>query len=205
MIVLSKKSPSRGRRPAPTKLSVAQVKKLASVGMSKQEIAWFFEIDLSILDVRTHPQLDEAYKKGKQAWRLRQEGRIEELAALGLSQVQVAEQTDVSVATLRRRFLRYFNRGKESRRNELRAVQLHMAINEKNVAMAIFLGKNMLGQRDRWEIEQKKYDMTVVDAKLRKLAERDPEKIDAFIRHVSRGGDPMVFFSEHPVDGREEA
>lgn len=43
-----------------------------------------------------------------------------------------------------------FEFGKEKGRANLRRLQFHLA--QKNAAMAIFLGKNMLGQADRQEV-----------------------------------------------------
>ena len=78
---------------------------------------------------------------------------VEKLAALMCTQEEIASYLDLSVRTLQRddEFCRIYKRGIEKGKMALRRMQWKHA--ERNPAMAMFLGKNMLGQRDRQETQ----------------------------------------------------
>lgn len=78
---------------------------------------------------------------------------IEKLAFVHCTQQEIASSLGVNVRTLQRdaEFCRIYKKGLENGRMTLRRMQFKMA--EKNPAMAIFLGKNLLGQRDKQEVE----------------------------------------------------
>lgn len=71
---------------------------------------------------------------------------------------EVAERVGFdSVTTFKARadLLAAWKRGKEETKDKLRSVQLRSALVRRNIAMQIFLGKQMafLNQRDRWDHE----------------------------------------------------
>lgn len=73
------------------------------------------------------------------------------LASIQCTQEEIANFLDVSVRTLQRdkEFCRVYKRGMDNGKMSLRRYQFKLA--EKNPAMAIFLGKNYLGQRDQYD------------------------------------------------------
>lgn len=78
----------------------------------------------------------------------------EGLANIFCTQEEIASILDVSVRTLQRdeEFCRVYKKGQETAKSSLRRIQFKLA--EKNSAMAIFLGKQYLGQRDSFEDKQ---------------------------------------------------
>lgn len=76
---------------------------------------------------------------------------VEKLANIQCTENEIANFLDVSVRTLQRdpEFCRVFKKGLESGRMSLRRTQFKIA--ERNASMAIFLGKQYLGQRDNVE------------------------------------------------------
>lgn len=78
---------------------------------------------------------------------------VEKLANIMCTQEEIATMFDCDVRTLQRdeEFCRVFKKGKENGKMSLRRTQFKLA--EKNPTMAIFLGKQYLGQRDNIEVE----------------------------------------------------
>ena len=82
---------------------------------------------------------------------------VEKLGALQCTYAEVANWFGCSEKTIKRRsadddeFREALERGKGRGRVSLRRTQFRMA--EKNAAMAIFLGKQFLGQEDKTEVE----------------------------------------------------
>ena len=72
----------------------------------------------------------------------------ESLASIFCTEEEIASVLDISVRTLQRdeEFCRVFKKGKETAKSSLRRMQYKLA--EKNAPMAIFLGKQYLGQKD---------------------------------------------------------
>ena len=83
------------------------------------------------------------------------------------TQEEIATMFDCDVRTLQRdeEFCRVFKKGKENGKMSLRRTQFKLA--EKNPTMAIFLGKQYLGQRDNIEVEHK--DLSKVEELLSKI------------------------------------
>ena len=73
---------------------------------------------------------------------------VEKLASIQCTQEEIANFLDLSVRTLQRddEFCRLYKKGQDNGRMSLRRMQFKLA--EKNTSMAIFLGKQYLGQRD---------------------------------------------------------
>lgn len=75
------------------------------------------------------------------------ENLIKKLAGVGCSNESIAIQCDISVDTLTRRFADVLLKSRENLKTQLRIWQLEAA-RKGNVTMQIWLGKQMLGQRD---------------------------------------------------------
>ena len=73
---------------------------------------------------------------------------VEKLASIQCTQEEIANFLGLSVRTLQRdeEFCRIYKKGQENGKMSLRRYQFKLA--EKNTSMAIFLGKQYLGQRD---------------------------------------------------------
>ena len=92
---------------------------------------------------------------------------VEKLANIQCTQEEIASFLDISVRTLQRdeEFCRIYKKGQENGKMSLRRMQYKLA--EKNTAMAIFLGKQYLGQKDNIEVEHK--DLSKVEELLNKI------------------------------------
>ena len=73
---------------------------------------------------------------------------VDKLANIQCTQEEIASCLDLSVRTLQRdeEFCRIYKKGQENGKMSLRRMQFKLA--EKNPTMAIFLGKQYLGQKD---------------------------------------------------------
>ncbi len=77
---------------------------------------------------------------------------VEVLAAVGCTDEEIAANAGCSVRTLQRRFAGSIKKGRAKAKASLRRKQYQLAM-EGNVAMLIWLGKNLLGQHDAAEVE----------------------------------------------------
>lgn len=95
---------------------------------------------------------------------------VEKLASIQCTQEEIATFLNLSVRTLQRdeEFCRLYKKGQENGKMSLRRIQFKLA--EKNTSMAIFLGKQYLGQRDIIETDNK-HEITKVEELLNKLEE----------------------------------
>ena len=75
------------------------------------------------------------------------EGQLIKLAALGATHDEIADFFGIDRSTVERRFARAIERGRAQRKLKLRRLQWRAA-EKGNIAMLIWLGKNMLGQSD---------------------------------------------------------
>ena len=92
---------------------------------------------------------------------------VEKLANIQCTQEEIASFLGLSVRTLQRdeEFCRIYKKGQDNGKMSLRRMQYKLA--EKNPTMAIFLGKQYLGQRDNIEVEHK--DLSKVEELLSKI------------------------------------
>jgi len=76
---------------------------------------------------------------------------VEKLANIQCTQEEIANFLELSVRTLQRdeEFCRIYKKGIDSGKMSLRRLQYKLA--EKSASMAIFLGKQYLGQKDKVE------------------------------------------------------
>lgn len=87
---------------------------------------------------------------------------VEALANVQCTQEEIANALDLSVRTLQRdeEFCRLYKKGQNNGKMSLRRIQFKLA--EKNPTMAIWLGKQYLGQRDVIE-EQHNVNNGIID------------------------------------------
>lgn len=78
---------------------------------------------------------------------------VEKLASIMCTQEEIENYLGISVRTLQRdeEFCRIYKKGLDNARSSLRRMQFKQA--ETNPTMAIWLGKQYLGQRDKQEVE----------------------------------------------------
>lgn len=81
---------------------------------------------------------------------------VEKLASIQCTQEEIANFLNLSVRTLQRddEFCRIYKKGMDNGRMSLRRTQFKLA--EHNTSMAIFLGKQYLGQKDIVETDNSK-------------------------------------------------
>lgn len=77
---------------------------------------------------------------------------VEKLANIQCTQDEIATFLGISKRTLQRdeKFMEVYNKGRENGKMSLRRIQWKHA--EKSASMAIFLGKQYLGQKDNVEV-----------------------------------------------------
>ena len=98
---------------------------------------------------------------------------VEKLASIQCTQNEIASFLNLSVRTLQRdeEFFRLYKKGQENGKMSLRRMQWKLA--EKNTAMAIWLGKQYLGQTDKVENEF----ITTPEVKINVVDNTDFEKV----------------------------
>ena len=96
-----------------------------------------------------------ATKKKKSVGRPRKHNldtkQVEQLAGFGCTDTEIASFFNISRTTLERNYEQYMTKGRESGKIRLRQMQWASA-KKGNVAMLIWLGKQLLGQSDKQEI-----------------------------------------------------
>lgn len=75
---------------------------------------------------------------------------VEKLAAMGCSNIEIGSFFDCSADTIERRFAGELRKGREKGKIKLRRLQWQAA-EKGNVVMLIWLGKQVLGQRDQMD------------------------------------------------------
>jgi hypothetical protein len=77
--------------------------------------------------------------------------QVHAMASYGCTVAEIAAVMECSADTIERRFGKELRTRRNARNGMLRVKQFKLA--EKSAAMAIFLGKNYLGQTDRFKLE----------------------------------------------------
>ena len=77
--------------------------------------------------------------------------QVEQLAGFGCTDTEIASFFDISRTTLERNYEHYLTKGREEGKIRLRQYQWASA-KKGNVAMLIWLGKQLLNQSDKQEI-----------------------------------------------------
>lgn len=167
---VAKPAAKKARRKSPTK-------EVRSGATRKTKADWDRQLGRTIQpDEIITPQADNgrSVKSCKRSYKPTEEDRIEveEMVKIGCSHASIAVIKRIDVKTLKKHFARELEVGPEERARQLRNVQWEMAVHDKSVPMAIWLGKNMLGQTDKVEgsgmggdIVQYKVEINVVGAK----------------------------------------
>ena len=93
---------------------------------------------------------------------------VEKLAMIHCTMEEIAAVVNCSVDTLERRFAEVIKRGRENGKASLRRMQ-YLSAQKGNVAMMIWLGKQLLGQRERADIDMSTGLTVVWDDRLGKL------------------------------------
>lgn len=75
--------------------------------------------------------------------------QVQELAALGCTDRDIANFYGVSESSLRYNFSDYLTKGREELKISLRRAMLRNAVSNMNAAVQIFLAKNILGMADQ--------------------------------------------------------
>ena len=78
--------------------------------------------------------------------------KVEELAAIGATNAEIASYFGCSIETLRTSYLDFLDKGRNSGKTRLRMLQWTAAKNG-NVTMLIWLGKQYLNQTDKQSID----------------------------------------------------
>jgi predicted metal-dependent hydrolase len=78
------------------------------------------------------------------------EEQVEKLAILGCTNNEIADFFECSKDTIERRFAAILSKGRASGKIRLRRIQMQIA-EKGNAVMALWLGKQMLGQVDKVE------------------------------------------------------
>jgi len=78
--------------------------------------------------------------------------KVEELAGYGCTDTEMASFFDISRTTLERNYGQFITKGRDKGKTRLRKLQWKSA-EKGNVVMLIWLGKQVLGQTDRKEVE----------------------------------------------------
>ncbi len=81
------------------------------------------------------------------------EKTIEKLAGYGLNNLEISDLTGIKESTLRRNFGEFLTKGRANVKMKLRKKQLAVAL-QGNVSMLIWLGKQILGQKEKLEAEK---------------------------------------------------
>ena len=100
---------------------------------------------------------------------------VELLASYGCTIREIAIHVGCSEATLSLRFQAQMDKGREDLKKSLRKVQIRAAFNG-NVAMMIWLGKQLLGQMDRAQLDVTKVpDDVFIEEVQRRLKDVTPK------------------------------
>lgn len=92
------------------------------------------------------------------------------LASIACTTEEIAAFFEVSQRTIERRCKAEMDRGRKIAKMSLRRKQFDKAVKDGNVTMLIWLGKQMLGQKDRVEVDNNAPKKNGLDlAKIRKM------------------------------------
>ena len=78
--------------------------------------------------------------------------QVEYLASIGCTTTEIAESNGCSPDLIEKSYSEFLTKGRATLKKRLRKAQLDLALNG-NATMLIWLGKQMLGQVDRQEVE----------------------------------------------------
>jgi hypothetical protein len=99
--------------------------------------------------------------------------KVRQLAEYGLNNTEIAEYFNVSEGTIRNSFYEFLAKGRLNVKTKLRRKQIQIAL-KGNPALLIWLGKVILGQKEKIETEGKS-ELTII----RKIVKLGEEKLKA--------------------------
>lgn len=89
------------------------------------------------------------------------ESLLVKLARDGNSMEDIAAICGCSVDTLERRYAEVIKVGRAQLRRDVRAAQVEVAVQQKNPQMLVWLGKQLLGQKDRTDMTTDDQPITI--------------------------------------------
>lgn len=106
----------------------------------------------------------------------------EKLAQIFCTQTEIASFLNVSPSKLQhdKKFIQVYKKGLEIAKISLRRKQFILA--DKNAAMAIFLGKNYLGQKDVQTIDAEQ--KIRIEQRIKEISDKTPEELIAEINQA---------------------
>lgn len=104
---------------------------------------------------------------------------VEDLAALGCNNKEIAEWFGITEQTLRYNFSDFIVKGKEKLKHSLRRAMLQNACVNMNAAVQIFLAKNMLGMSDSGMTTDSSRVLPFTDSEDDVVSEADLEEMSA--------------------------
>lgn len=100
---------------------------------------------------------------------------VMKLARSGCTNIEISDFYLCSPDTIERRFADEIAKGKASLKMSLRKAQIRSALKDKNVTMMIWLGKQLLGQTDRTQLDITKIPNEIfLQEAQRRLNESEP-------------------------------
>ena len=114
--------------------------------------------------------------------------KVTQLAKIGCTVEEIASVMDCSKDTLERRFAALIKRGKECFKMSLRRLQFKAA-KEGNATMLVWLGKNVLGQKDVQALEHSGPEGKAIQVEsidVRKLSAEQLEQLEAIVAQSSK-------------------
>ena len=79
--------------------------------------------------------------------------KLFKLAKYNLTNIEIADIYGCDEALLRKNYSEYLTKGRAELKKRLRQTQYEVAVEGKNVALLIWLGKQILGQTEKAEIQ----------------------------------------------------
>lgn len=104
--------------------------------------------------------------------------QVELLATVGCTVDEIGAMLGVSDVTLRKRFLPVIEKGREKMKASLRRKQFERAMKGSDT-MLVWLGKNLLGQRDKIEQGTPEEYARLTDDDLRRILTGEPHQGDS--------------------------
>ena len=82
--------------------------------------------------------------------------KVFKLAKYNLTNIEIADIFGCDEALLRKNYSEYLTKGRAELKKRLRQAQFEVAVEDRNVTMLIWLGKQILGQTEKQEIQMNK-------------------------------------------------
>jgi AraC-like DNA-binding protein len=124
---------------------------------------------------------------------------VEGMAAVGATNIEIAEFVGCSVDTLTRHFAEFLAKTRTDLRTRLRRAQLTAAF-DGNATMLIWLGKQMLGQQDKQALEHSGPDGGPIQVQAEELRERLTTRLAGLATRLTpQSFVPVAGFTDQPI------